>query len=105
MEPKKKIGTRIKHLRNAKGLSQEKLAETSGLNPKYLSSIERGRENPTLDTFIKLAQALNIDIFELFNYAGEQTLKESKKFLLDLIKSSDKEKLEIAAKILRAVYL
>ena len=49
------------------------------MSSKYLSSIERGRE-PTLDTFIKLAQALNVEIFELLNYTGEKSVKESKSF-------------------------
>jgi transcriptional regulator with XRE-family HTH domain len=105
MEIKKLIGSRIKHLRKAKGLSQEELSEKVGLSSKYLSSIERGNENPTLDTFMKLAQALNVEIYELFNYASERSLKDSKKFLLELIRDSDKEKLDLAARILKGIYL
>ena len=70
-----------------------------------MSSIERGNANPTLDTFIKLAQALGVNIFELVNYSQEQALKDSKKFLLDLIKNSDKDKLDITAKIIQAIHL
>ena len=70
-----------------------------------MSSIERGNANPTLDTFIKPAQALGVNIFELVNYSQEQALKDSKKFLLDLIKNSDKDKLDITAKIIQAIYL
>ena len=92
-------------MRKAKGLSQEALSEKIGMSPQYLSSIERGKENPTLDMFIKLAQSLGVDIWELFNYSQEQSLKESKKVLLDLIKGSDKEKLELTAKIIRAIHL
>ena len=102
---KQKVGLRIKHIRKTRAVSQEKLSEKAGMSSKYLSSIERGKENPTLDTFIKLAQALNVEIFELLNYAGEKSVQESKKFLLDLIKNSDKEKLDLAAKMLRAIYL
>lgn len=105
MTIKRLIGSRIKQLRRAKGLSQEELSEKIGMSSKYLSSIERGNENPTLDTFIKLAQSLGVDIFELFNYSQELALKDSKKFLLDLIKSSDKEKLDLTAKIIRAIHL
>ncbi len=42
-----------------------------GISSKYLSSIERGNENPTMDTFIRLARSLNIEISELFNYSSE----------------------------------
>ncbi len=105
MNIKRLIGYRIKQLRKTKGLSQEALSEKIGMSPKYLSSIELGKENPTLDMFIKLAQSLGVDIWELFNYSQEQSLKESKKVLLDLIKGSDKEKLELTAKIIRAIHL
>ena len=54
---KKLIGNRIKTLRRARGMSQEELAETISMNTKYLSSIERGKANPTLDTFMKMADA------------------------------------------------
>ena len=102
---KQLVGLRIKHLRKSRGVSQEELSEKVGMSSKYLSSIERGKENPTLDTFIKLAQALNVEISELFNYAGDKSVQESKKYLRDLIKSNDKGKLNLAVKMLRAIYL
>ena len=70
-----------------------------------MSGIERGKENPTLDMLIRLALALGVDVWELFNYSDVQSLKDSKKILLDLIKSSDKEKLDLTAKIIRAIHL
>jgi transcriptional regulator with XRE-family HTH domain len=71
MDTKKLIGSRIKQLRRTQKYSQEKLAEIAGINSKYLSSIERGAENPTLDLFIKLAQALKVDLRELFEIDNE----------------------------------
>jgi len=105
MNIKSLIGTRIKQLRKSRGLSQEELSEKVEMSSKYLSSIERGKENPTLDTFMKLAQALHVEVFELFNYTCEKSLKESKKILSDLIMDSDKEKLELTTKIIKAIYL
>jgi len=52
---KKQVGIRIKALRNMRGYSQERLAEIMGVNSKYLSSVERGKENPTFDFFLRLA--------------------------------------------------
>ena len=54
MDVKQMIGIRIKDIRNRRGFTQEELAEKIDINPKYLSSIERGKENPTLNTLIKL---------------------------------------------------
>ena len=65
MDIKKLIGARIKELRTEKGLTQETLAEMMGINPKYMSGIERGNENPTLNMFIKLSDALEIEIGDI----------------------------------------
>jgi len=93
METKKLVGMRIKGLRRGKGYSQEKLAELAGINAKYLSSVERGEENPTLDLFIRLSQGLKIDIHEMFNveYEGQppKTLRKKLQALLGEIKDQD----------------
>lgn len=62
------LGRRVRELRKSQDFSQEQLAERMGINEKYLSSIERGRENPTLDLLIKLADALNVELVDLFNW-------------------------------------
>lgn len=105
MEMKQLIGMRIKELRRIKGLSQEQLSEKIAMSSKYLSSIERGKENPTLDAFIKLAQALDVEIAELFSYTAEMSPREQTRFIADLMKSGDKGKLKLAVKLIRALYL
>lgn len=106
MEIKQLIGVRIKSLRRSKGMSQEYLAEKMGISSKYLSSIERGKENPTLDTFIKLAEVLEIELSEIFNFSHEgKSVKDLKAFIAGLIKGNDEEKLRLTAKIVKAIYL
>jgi transcriptional regulator with XRE-family HTH domain len=106
MEIKQLIGVRIKSLRRSKGMSQEELAEKMRISSKYLSSIERGKENPTLDTFIKLAEVLEIELSEIFNFSHEgKSAKDMKAFIAGLIKGSDEEKLRLTAKIVKAIYL
>ena len=93
METKKLVGMRIKSVRRGKGYSQEKLAELAGINPKYLSSVERGEENPTLDLFIRLSQSLRVDINEIFNIEYEsqspQMLRRKLQTLVAEIKDQD----------------
>ena len=54
------IGQRIARRRIHAGLKQNALAEKIGISNNYLSSIERGRENPTLETFIAICKVLQV---------------------------------------------
>jgi len=71
MDERKLLGRRVQSLRKNRGYTQEQLAELININPKYLSSIERGEENPTLDLFLRLAQGLKVDLYEIFQFAHE----------------------------------
>ena len=62
----KQFGQRIKELRLAKGLSQEELAFRAGIHRTYLGGIERGERNPSLKNIVVIAQALDVDLSELF---------------------------------------
>jgi transcriptional regulator with XRE-family HTH domain len=65
MDERTLLGQRVKRLRRLKGYTQEQLAERIEINPKDLSSIERGAENPTLDLLIRLAKGLQVDLYAL----------------------------------------
>jgi transcriptional regulator with XRE-family HTH domain len=67
MDIKQKFGLRLKQLREERELSQEKLAELSGIHRTYVSSVEKGKRNLALENIEKLAIALNIDIRDFFD--------------------------------------
>lgn len=60
------FGRRVRELRLAKGLSQEELAEVSGLHRNYIGGIERGERNVALLNIGRLAAALGTNLVELF---------------------------------------
>lgn len=60
------FGARLRALRAVQGLSQEQFAHTAGLDRTYVSGVERGIRNPTLDVIHRLAAALGVDPGELF---------------------------------------
>lgn len=60
------VSRNITEFRSKKGLTQEKLAFTAGLNRAYIGYIERGERKPTVDTLAKIAKALKIKMHELF---------------------------------------
>jgi transcriptional regulator with XRE-family HTH domain len=104
MSVKELIGRRIKEARQAKGLSQEALSDKIGMSAKYLSSVERGKENPTLDTLIKLADALEVETSELFNYQHRRSPEELRQLVSRLMDEGHDEKLRLMAKIITAIY-
>jgi transcriptional regulator with XRE-family HTH domain len=71
MDERQRLGQRVKQLRRLRGATQEQLAERMDVNPKYLSSIERGLENPTLDLLIRLARGLQVELHELFQWGPD----------------------------------
>ncbi len=62
----KKIGKRVKELRERKNITQEDLALVAGLNRAYIGYIERGERNPSTETVSKIARALKVNLSELF---------------------------------------
>lgn len=62
-----KFGCRVRELRIAQGLSQEVLAQKTGLHRTYIGGIERGERNVSLVNIFKIAQALGITIADLMS--------------------------------------
>ncbi len=62
----RKLGTRIKRLRERKGLSQEAFADLAHLDRSYMSGIERGVRNFSVLNLAKIAKALDVSISTLF---------------------------------------
>ena len=60
-----RIGEVIRTCRVRKGLSQEVLSGLAGLDRTHYSKIERGLRSPTIDTFFKIAQALDMPPHQL----------------------------------------
>ncbi|HWJ37589.1 MAG TPA: helix-turn-helix transcriptional regulator [Sphingomicrobium sp.] len=65
MDMRKLVGRNVRALRQARGMTQEQLAEKSGFSQQYISDLERGRRNPTVVSLYELAQALGSTPVEL----------------------------------------
>jgi len=65
VDVKKRLGTNLRRLREAKGLSQEAFAFEAGIHRTYVSDIERGARNPTITIVENLAIALGVSASEL----------------------------------------
>jgi len=60
MDTLKRFGDKVRELRIKEGLSQEQLAELSGLHRTYISSLELGKRNVSLINIFALAKALGV---------------------------------------------
>ena len=56
----------IKEKRKRLGISQKELAEKAEISQSFLCDIEQGRSKPSIDTALKIAEALNIDDIKFF---------------------------------------
>jgi len=64
---RKLLGVRIRDLRESKRYSQDVLAELSGLNRSYIGSLERGEHNCGITNIVRVARALDVPLYKLFN--------------------------------------
>lgn len=64
------LGEAIRRIRQAKGLTQERLALLSDVDRSYLGRVERGDNNAALLTLVRIASALEVTVAEIMSEAG-----------------------------------
>jgi len=69
MSIKVKVGQRIKELRNQIGISQEALANKADIDRTYVTDVENGRRNISIENLEKLVNALEIQFKDFFDSA------------------------------------
>lgn len=67
MNIQEKFGKRVRDLRLKKGLSQEGLALQAGIDRTYMTSVENGRRNISIQNIEKIIRALNVSFGEFFS--------------------------------------
>lgn len=68
------LGRRIRTIRKDKGWTQEELGAKADTSYKFIGEIERGQQNPSFDILVKVADALDVELFELFRF-DQETVK------------------------------
>jgi len=61
------VGQRITQLRTQKKLSQQKFANEADIERSYLTHVEKGRKNISLNTLLKITSALEVSLKEFFD--------------------------------------
>jgi transcriptional regulator with XRE-family HTH domain len=62
----KRFARLVREQRRAKGWTQERLAESADLAPKYISMVEHAQVSPTIETVSRIARALGVTLGQLF---------------------------------------
>ncbi|MBQ2983499.1 MAG: helix-turn-helix transcriptional regulator [Candidatus Gastranaerophilales bacterium] len=87
------LGKRIAYLRNKKGFTQEKLAEKTHYSTNHISKLELARTNPSFDLLVKIANSLDVELNELFDFSKEKDLKYIKNEIQKILDSNNKDEI------------
>ena len=85
MEQAKLFGRRLRAIRKAVKITQERAAEEARINPKYLGELERGEKKPSFDALVALAKALRVPLSVFFQFDREERDEKTLREKLDLI--------------------
>ena len=96
----KKLGLRIKELREKQGLTQLKLAEILDMEASNLSKIERGIQIPKEESLDNISKALNVEVKELFDYTENINKHDLILKINTLLENSNEENLQRFYRIL-----
>jgi transcriptional regulator with XRE-family HTH domain len=103
LEPKL-FGKRVRAVRKAAKITQERAAEKARLNPKYLGQIERGEKRPSFEAIVALAKALNVSPATFFQLdQDEDDEKVLRRKVETLLRNADGTQLQQVHRVLRAL--
>lgn len=97
------IGQRIKEIRTDKKLTQEYLAETTGVNVSHISNIETNKVKVSLTLLVGICNALDVTMDYLLENEYHTPTSVTEKELFNVIKDMEKDKQEILLKIAKVL--
>ena len=102
MNTKELLGLRVKECRKRHKITQEKLAEIIGVDNGYISKLEVGQNFPSITTLEKIAKALDVELYEFFQYTA---IKETDFLseITDIYNNLSKEKQLVLYQVAKAM--
>ena len=97
-------GERIRILRKERGWSQEELGEKADLHHTYVGAVERGEKNASIDTLDKIAEALGVEMIDLFTLARkQQSIDSLRSHVIEEIRELSSGTLKLIADLIKAL--
>lgn len=90
MSLKFQLGQKIQALRKKRRLTQESFAEMIGIDPKNVSKIENGNNYPSPETLSAIAEALGVEVYELFVFKKELSFEDMKRNIINSLEDEKK---------------
>ncbi|HLT35768.1 MAG TPA: helix-turn-helix domain-containing protein [Enhygromyxa sp.] len=103
MSQSRSFGRHVLSLRRARGMTQEVLAERSGLAVDTIRRLEHGSFSPSLDTLRKLCMGLDLMLSTLFE-SFELGARDESRELIDLLATRTPRELILATTVLRSLF-
>ena len=97
------VGQRIRKIRKARGLSQEKLAEKIGISTTHMSHIETGNTKMSLLTFVEIASALEVRTDEILYDDKPEGRITSITYITELLNNCTTQQVHIMEDIMKAL--
>ena len=98
-----KLGKRIKHFREQKGISQDELGNLVWVNNVHISNIETGKKAPSIDLLIELANALGISTDDLLVDSLTHSVSTADSEIHKLLVDCNKTEEEILTEMVKAL--
>ena len=96
------LGSRVKNVRNRRGISQMSLAEKIDKSATYISYIECGYKSMSLETFVAIANALNVSADELLMDSLDNTVKVSNHEFASIVQDCNEYERKVLLEVLAA---
>lgn len=95
-----KFGKRLKELRKSKGITQEQIAEIVNIEPPNISKIECGMHFPQPEKIEKIANALGVEIKDLFDFEHFQKRQELLAYINNVLENCELKTIELVYKFI-----
>lgn len=99
------FGKKIRLIRRTREMTQERLAELSGLSLQYIGEIERGKRNPSLSSIEQISAAFDVPLVELFDLTEFQfSSDQMRQILIRQVENADDERLRAFFSIAKSLF-
>lgn len=99
----KNLGIRIKELRERNKITQLKLAELINMESSNLSKLERGMQMPKEESLESIANVLNVEVKELFDFDHIKQKNDLLKSLINILNNSTEDEIQMYYKVITSI--